>query len=120
MNIRPTETFLVNDCDLIFAAEDDEGKRYIALHSDDVPGACEYAVIPASKKSLESFMKGKIDLRSLMVERGEQEWYLTVLNHSTGEGKSRRQPNPISESGYLPKVGYHPHLRGKEVKEHEK
>lgn len=120
MNLRPTETFLVNDCDLIFAAEDDQGKRYIALHSDDIPGACQYAVIPASKTALESFAKGKMDLRSLMVEKGEQEWYLTALNHSTGEGKSQRQPTPISKSGYLPKAGYHPYPNRKDVTEHER
>ena len=119
MNIKPTETFLVNDCDLLFEAEDDEGNHYIALHSDDVPGACEYAVIPASKIALESFSKGIMDLRSLMIERGEREWYLTVLNYSSGKGKSRRQPTPISESGYLPEDGYHPFLNGKETTQHE-
>ena len=108
MNMRPTETFLVNDCDLIFAAEDGQGNRYIALHTDDPPGACEYAVIPVTGKSLESFAKEEMDLRSLMTERGEQEWYLTRLHHTTGEGKSLRQPEPISKSGYLPKPGYPP------------
>ncbi len=116
MNIHLTETFLINDCDLIFAAEDGEAEKYIALHSDDVTGGCEYAVSPVSRESLDSFAKGQMGLRSLMLERGQKEWYLITLNHASGEVESRRQSKPISESDHLPKAGYHPNPAGRRVK----
>ena len=108
MNLHPTWNYLVNDCDLIFEAQDSSGQKYIALYIGDPPGGCEYTLVPAEDKDLDEFKEERIDMRDLMLKKGEKEWYIGTMDHESGRTITNRQPMPISSSKRLPEKGYHP------------
>ena len=110
MIIKITESFLYNDLELIFSAKDQEEQDYIAMYSDELPEGFEYTAVPVSQKSLEAFREWRMDLRDLMTERGEEEWYVMIVQGSYGEVNMQRQADPLTETGRLPEAGYHPRL----------
>ncbi len=108
MNIEMTESFLYNDLELIFSARDEQGQDYIAIYSGDLTEGFEYTMVPVSQKSPEAFRERRIDLRSLMVERGEEEWYVMAVQDSYGDVDMQRQTGLLTETDRLPEAGYHP------------
>lgn len=108
MRLEPTLNYLVNDCDIIFEAKCDDGQQYIALHTGDPDGGCEYTLVPATEKALIAFKEERIDMRELMLEKGEEEWYIVTTYDETGNTIAFRQEGRISETRRLPKKGYHP------------
>ena len=59
MNVAYQDSILYNDCELIFEAADETGRRYIAVHTGDYETGCEYLIAPASPESLIAFKNGK-------------------------------------------------------------
>ena len=108
MNIKITESFLYNDFELIFSAKDAGDNEYIAMYSGDLPERIEYTMVPVERQSMASFREGKTDLRSLMLEKGKNHWYIMTVGNDYGDIERERQKSPLMETGRLPEPGYHP------------
>ncbi len=108
MKIQMTESFLYNDIKLIFSARDEQGQNYIAIYSGDLTEGFEYTTVPVSRESLEAFCEKRIDLRDLVTERGEEEWYVMMAQGSYGNVEMQRQTGLLTETDRLPEAGYHP------------
>ena len=111
MKLAITESFLYNDFELLFAAEDEDGNPYIGQYMGEMPESIKYAIIPVSKESLELFAKEEMDLRTLLLERCEEEWYRTDIEFEDEDELPPKQERPFSETGWLCDSGYHPYQR---------
>ena len=109
MNVTYEATILCNDCDLLFQATDETGRRYIAVHTGDYETGCHYMMAPASPESLADFKNGKIDLRRLLLDCPTQEWYTAALDANDDDAAIalRQQDTPISRYGELPGAGFY-------------
>ena len=107
MEITHQQTLLYYDCELIFEASDDAGRHFVAVHHDDHPDGCEYAVIQAEPENIAKVKDGRLDLLSLMLDSPGGEWYTTNIGIATDEIVLDKQPTPVSECGSLPKEGYY-------------
>ena len=108
MKIQMTESFLYNDLELIFSAKDQEEQDYIAMYSGDLTEGFEYTTVPVSQESLKAFREKQIDLRTLMTEKGEEEWYVAMVQGNYSEVEMQRQTDLLTETDRLPEAGYHP------------
>ena len=97
MKVAFKESILYNDCELLFEAEDETGRRYIALHEDDYQTGCEYIMAPATHEDLTAFKAGQIGLRSLLLASPNGEWYTTKMGVDTDGITLTRQPTPITD-----------------------
>ena len=52
-----------------------------------------------------------MDLRTLLLERCEEEWYRTDMEFDEEDEWPPKQERPFSETGWLCDSGYHPHRR---------
>ena len=102
MKITHERTLEYYDCALIFEASDDAGQWYVAVHHDDYPTGCEYAVTSASQADLGMFKDGYLSLRSLMLNTPGREWYTTRIDADTEEIILRRQSSPVTDCDSLP------------------
>ena len=109
MNVAYRDSILYNDCELIFEAADETGRRYIAVHTGDYETGCEYLIAPASPESLIAFKNGKIDLRHLLLDSPTQEWYTAALDVNDDDVAIalKQKYNPISGRNDLPGAGFY-------------
>ena len=101
-----TATLLYYDGAQIFEGRDLIGGHYIAALIDDANGADIYAVVGASPESLRRFRAGVLDLRTLMLEMPDEQWY--IAQPEGGERVPIRlqpQTSPLAESPFLPDEG---------------
>ena len=104
--ILHTTTLLYYDGPLIFEGRDLIGGHYVASMIDDANGADVYAVVGVSPESLRRFRAGAIDLKSLMLETPDEQWY--IAQPEGGEDVPIRlqpQTSPLAESDFLPDDG---------------
>ena len=104
--ILHTATLLYYDGTQIFEGRDLAGRRYVATLIDDANGADVYAVVGVSPESLRRFRAGALDLKSLMLETPDEQWY--IAQPEGGEDVPIRlqpQTSPLAESDFLPDDG---------------
>jgi len=104
--ILHTATLLYYDGPLIFEGRDLIGGNYVATLIDDADGADVYAVVGVSPESLRRFRAGAVDLKSLMLETPDEQWY--IAHPEGGEDVPIRlqpQTSPLAESDFLPDDG---------------
>ena len=104
--ILHTATLLYYDGPQIFEGRDLIGGNYVATLIDDADGADVYAVVGVSPESLRRFRLGAVDLKSLMLETPDEQWY--IAKPEGGEGVPIRlqpQTSPLAESDFLPDDG---------------
>ena len=101
------ESLLYYDCELIFAAADDAGRQYLAVHHDDYSTGCEYAVVPVNPPELAQLKAGQLDLRRLMLAAPDGKWYTTQIGVDTDAIVLQAQPTPIIMCASLPDAGYY-------------
>ena len=99
-------TLLYYDGAQIFEGIDLIGGNYVATLIDDADGADVYAVVGVSPESLRRFRAGAIDLKSLMLETPDEQWY-TAQPEGGEDVPIRLQPQtyPLAESDFLPDDG---------------
>ena len=107
MNIFHRETLDYYDCVLLFEAEDETGRKYVAVHDDDYQTGCEYIVTPVPQQSLTAFKAGRIDLRRLMAASPDGQWYMTKVGVETRSIALVPGDGPVVTSGNLPDEGYY-------------
>ena len=76
MKVKQVETLVVYDCELLFQAKDQEGQTYMVSHTGSYDAECEYIAVPVDEKSLSHYKAGQMDLRDLMLARGQEELVL--------------------------------------------
>ena len=110
MKIKHKESLLVYDCELLFEAKDFEGRIYIVNHTEDLGNGCKYLAVPVKDKTLLEFKAGRIDLRTLLLSEGGEEWYTTKITTDSSEITLERQAARLSECAELPEEGFRPNL----------
>ena len=92
---------------LLFTAQDPIGGNYLCEAIDTVGDFDRYAVVGVRPERLEDFRAGRVDLRTLMLEAPEDEWYITIADGTTDDPlKLEAQDGPLAETEYLPGEGY--------------
>ena len=107
MNILHREILDYYDCVLLFEAEDETGRKYIAVHDDDYQTGCEYIVTPVIQTNLTAFKAGRMDLRRLMAESPDGQWYMTRIGVETTDIELDPRDGPFNDSGNLPAEGHY-------------
>ena len=107
MKVAFKESILYYDCELLVEAEDETGRRYIAVHDDDCQAGCEYVVVPATPENLTTFKAGGIGLRDLLLASPDGEWYTTEPGGDADEIPLTRQPTRITDRHDLLKGDYY-------------
>lgn len=104
--ILHTATLEYYDGILLFEARDPIGRHYIASQIDEVDGLDRYAVVGVAPDSLRRFRAGLIDLRSLMLEMPDGEWYIARPTADVDTPIDLElQTEPLEDTEYLPDDG---------------
>ena len=107
MKIFHKESLEFYDCELLFEAEDETGRKYIAVHDADFDTGCEYIVVPVLKNRLTDFKAGLTDLRSLMQSCEENIWYKANIDVHSKDIDLVPQGSAIFEDDVLPDQDYY-------------
>ncbi len=107
MKVAFKESILYYDCELIFEAEDETGRRYIAVHDDDCQTGCEYFMAPATREDLAAFKAGQVGLRSLLRASPAGEWYTARMGADADGITLLRQSTPITDQADLLETDYY-------------
>ena len=105
--IRPTEVLDYYDGVLVFTAEDAGGRRYVGSIIDTTDGIDRYLVKTTTPERVKDLERGKVDLRSLLLENPSDQWYLT-FDGNTSERPLELLPQdgPLEATDFLPSEGY--------------
>ena len=101
-------TTMLDYCDgpLLFEARDHIGGHYLAMTVAVDEGQDAYAVVGVAPARLREFRAGLVDLRFLLEEAGEHEWYLAVATDLAEPLSLNQQTHSLSHSGFLPEEGF--------------
>jgi hypothetical protein len=113
--IRHTTTLFYYDGPQVFEARDTIGGHYIAVAVESDTVSDRYLVAGVSPESLRRFRSGTLDLRSLLVEGSELEWYLARAEAGLDQPLSlEAQTTSLAISNLLPEPGFllHDHPAG--------
>ncbi len=94
------------DRPLLFEASDDIGGHYLGMAVDAAEGADAFVVVSVAPERLRRFCAGLIDLRDLVIEAGNQEWYFTNSSNFFQPLPLSPQQSSLAASDYLPDAGY--------------
>ena len=105
--IRPNKVLDYYDGVLVFTAEGDDGQQYIGSIIDTTDGIDRYLVKATTPERIKDLKRGKVDLRSLLLENPLDDWFLTF------DGTAPDQPlelhpqcGSIETTDFLPTEGY--------------
>ena len=105
--IRNIKALVYYDGVQVFEARDLIGGHYVGVMIDTKDSTDRYLVAGATPEDLRRFRLGKLDLRSLLLESPDDEWYLTQV------GDDFRQPLPLvrqngrlANADFLPAPGF--------------
>ncbi len=97
MKVAFKESILYNDYELLFEAEDETGRCYIAVIDDDRQTGCEYIMAPTTHEDMAAFKAGRMGLRDLLLASPGGEWYVTEPGGNADGIPVVRQPSPITD-----------------------
>ena len=102
-----TTTLFYYDSPQIFEACDATGGYYIALLIERQDGRERYLVVGVALEKLCRFRSGMLDLRSLLIETGNDGWYVTATETNLDQPiVLDPQDIPIETSQFLPDEGF--------------
>ena len=105
--IRPTKVLDYYDGVLVFTAEGDDGQQYVGSIVDTTDGIDRYLVKAETPERIKDLEKGRVDLRSLLLEHADDEWYLTFDGHAPDQPlELLLQDGPIEATDFLPSDDY--------------
>ena len=107
--IHYKKTLFEYDGPQIFEARDCIGGRYIAVALKPNNLKSRYLVVGTAPKSLQSFRSGALDLRSLLLEFGRDEWYLIEPENINEDLFMKLQTASLTDSQFLPDPGFYLH-----------
>jgi len=103
--IRPTSTLYYYDGPQVVEARDAIGGHYVAVMVAPVGEQDRYVVAGVEPQRLQQFLAGEIDLRSLMLHRSEDEWFLATTG-ADDWWLAEPQSSPLSSFSQLPEEGF--------------
>ena len=105
--IRPAKVLDYYDGVLVFTAEGDNGQQYVGSIIDTTDGIDRYLVKATTPEQISNLKNGKVDLRSLLLENPDDDWFLTF------DGDAPDQPLVLHPqevalkcTDFLPSEGY--------------
>lgn len=105
--IKVTEILDYYDGILAFAAQDLIGGHYVGSLIERTHQEDRYLVVGAKPEGLANLRNGKIDLRALLLEAPEGEWYITTPEGTIDDPLTlASQQTPLADTDYLPEAGY--------------
>ena len=105
--IKVTEILEYYDGIQIFAAQDSIGGHYVGELIDTAGNHDRYAVVGVRPERLDDLRSGRVDLRTLLLEAPEGEWYITTPEGTVDDPLTLDpQQTPLAETDYLPEAGY--------------
>lgn len=105
--VRHTATLFYYDGPQVIEARDGIGGHYVAVMVDPVEGSPRYIVAGVDPERLRQFRGGELDLRSLLLERDEREWYLGTPKGESGTCIELEQHlGPLDNFKDLPESGF--------------
>ena len=105
--IHYTTTLFHYDGPQIFEARDATDGHYVALSIESQNGRERYLVVGTAPEQLHQFRSGMLDLRSLLVRAGKDEWYVTTTGADPDQPiVIEPQDMPIEKSTSLPDEGF--------------
>ena len=105
--IRPTKVLDYYDGVLVFTAEGDDGQQYVGSIIDTTEGIDRYLVKAATPERIKDLEKGRVDLRSLLLENPGDDWFL-IFDGNTPDQPLELHPQSgsIETTDFLPSEGY--------------
>lgn len=113
-------TLFYYDGPLLFEARDAIGGHYIAAAVEDHEGEARYLLRGVAPEAIGRLRTGRIDLKSLLLESPEDDWYLATFGNDLEEPlRLERHTSPLIETDYLPERGLllHDHPSDDEIVE---
>jgi len=105
--IRPTKVLDYYDGVLVFTADGDDGQQYVGSIIDTTEGIDRYLVKATTPERIKDLEKGKVDLRSLLLENPGNDWFLTFDGYAPDEPlELHPQSGSIEATDFLPSEGY--------------
>ncbi len=103
----PTEILVYYDGVQIFAGRDRIGGSYVAMMIDSIADVDQYLVTGVEPERLREFRTGQVDLRSLLLEASDEEWFMARANVAFGEPLTLElQGGLLTDTDYLPDEGF--------------
>jgi hypothetical protein len=110
--VRHTAALFSYDGPQVFEARDAIGGQYIAVMTTPEGGRDRYVVVGVEPERLRQFRMGTLDLRKLLTERAETEWYLTSPSGGLDAPLTLEpQRAELCSSQHLPEPGFVLHDR---------
>jgi hypothetical protein len=105
--IRHAETLYYYEGPQVFEARDGIDGHYIAVMVEPDGGQDQYLVARVEPESLRQFRMGTLDLRSLLTERDDEEWFLAkAIGGLDAPLVLQSQPTTLAASSFLPEPGF--------------
>ena len=105
--VKLTEILDYYDGIQLFAARDLIGGHYVCDLIDTVGDFDRYLVAGVRPERLDDFRTGKVDLRTLLLESPDGEWYITTADGSIDDPLTLvPQQEPLAATEYLPDEGF--------------
>ena len=106
-SIRYTETLFYYDGPQVFVARDSIGGHYIAVAVEGDGGEDKYLLAGVAPERLWQFRAGFLDLRKLILEGEDGEWFIATAPQGLEEPLvAIRQDGRLEDSGLLPEDGF--------------
>ena len=94
----------------IFDAHDAIGGNYVGVLVDNTPvDAHRYLVVGTSPEDLQQFRLGLIDLRDIIQNRVEQDWFIVAISEDPNQALSLQPQDGSIPEDYLPDAGFFLH-----------
>ena len=104
--VKLTEILDYYDGIQLFAAHDAIGSHYVCDMMDTV-GDFDRYVVGVRPERLDEFRTGGVDLRTLLLEAPDGEWFITVADGTIEDPLTLvPQQEPLAETEYLPEEGF--------------
>ena len=105
--VKLTEILDYYDGIQLFAAHDAIGGHYVCDMIDTVGDFDRYVVVGVRPERLDEFRTGGVDLRTLLLESPDGEWFITVADGTIEDPLTLApQQGPLAETEHLPEVGF--------------
>ena len=107
MKVNHLETLEYYDCELLFHAEDDTGRQYVAIHDADVDNLCTYVVVAVERNALTEFKSGRLGLKQLLSASPTNEWYSTSIGPTSSDIMLETRPDRLTVDYVVPGNDYY-------------
>jgi len=105
--VKHTATLFYYDGPQVFEARDPIGGHYVALMVKPENGRERYLVVGVEPMRLRQFRSGLLDLRTLLVDRTIEDWYLALAPNDLRESfLIAPASGRLAESDFLPDQGF--------------